>query len=374
MKILYLSKALVVGAYQTKMEALAAERTVDLVAAAPPVWKDAHRYNRLERVHTEGYELVEVPLVLNGWFHAHFFPTIAQLLDEAQPDLFHIDEEPYNFATLHAGWLARRRGIPFLFFSWQNLLRNYPPPFRWIEQWVFRHAAHAIVGNEDARKVLEQKGYRKATTVLPQFGVDLRLFKMKEIEQEPERPVVFGYAGRLAEEKGLHILMEALAGLGSQQWRCEFRGSGPAQPALEAQAAQLGILQQVAFLPPLPSTDMPRFYQDIDVFVLPSLTRPHWKEQFGRVLIEAMATGNVVVGSDSGEIPHVIGQAGLVVPEGDTCALREALQRLLSDSDLRRTLASAGRERVLAHYTQDAIAHRTARIYEEVLGKDRVAQ
>jgi glycosyltransferase involved in cell wall biosynthesis len=161
--------------------------------------------------------------------------------------------------------------------------------------------------------------------------------------------------------------LESLARLKGQPWRFVARGSGPAQDRLQARAAELGIADRVLFLPPLPSTEMSSFYHAVDVLVLPSLTQPNWKEQFGRVLIEAMACGTVVVGSDSGEIPHVIGDAGVVVPEGEVEALRSALYLLLTDPPLRSSLAEAGRRRVVAHFTQDAIARRTVRLYRELI-------
>jgi glycosyltransferase involved in cell wall biosynthesis len=368
MKILYLSKALVVGAYQTKMEALAAEPEVELVVAVPPSWKDERGDTPLERAHTNGYDLRVTPIAFNGFFHTHFYPTIHGLLDEVRPDLFHMDEEAYNFSTFHAGWLARRRDIPFVFFTWQNIARQYPPPFRWMEQWVFRHANHAIAGNREACEVLKQKGYEGGVSVIPQFGVDLRHYEFRKPgERGHSRELVFGYAGRLVEEKGLTVLLESLARLKEQPWRFMARGSGPAQGRLQARAAELGIADRVLFLPPLPSTEMSSFYNAVDVLVLPSLTQPNWKEQFGRVLIEAMACGTVVVGSDSGEIPHVIGDAGVVVPEGKVEALRSALYLLLTDPPLRSSLAEAGRRRVIAHFTQDAIARRTVRLYRELI-------
>jgi glycosyltransferase involved in cell wall biosynthesis len=108
---------------------------------------------------------------------------------------------------------------------------------------------------------------------------------------------------------------------------------------------------------------MPEFYNHLNVLVLPSLTRPNWKEQFGRVLIEAMACGVPVLGSTSGEIPHVIGSAGIVLPEGDAQALANHLDALRSDAALQRRLGNAGRERVLAHYTQARIAQATVDVY-----------
>ncbi|MFQ3664330.1 MAG: glycosyltransferase, partial [Chloroflexaceae bacterium] len=95
----------------------------------------------------------------------------------------------------------------------------------------------------------------------------------------------------------------------------------------------------------------------------PSRTTPTWKEQFGRVLIEAMSCGVPVIGSSSGEIPHVIGEGGLTYPEGDVSALSAAIARLVADPAARRELACRGRERVLAHFTQAAIARRHVEVY-----------
>ena len=113
---------------------------------------------------------------------------------------------------------------------------------------------------------------------------------------------------------------------------------------------------------------MPVFFRQLDVLLVPSLTRPNWKEQFGRVLIEAMACGTVPIGSDSGAIPNVIGGAGLIVPEGDVTALAHALRRLLQDDELRHDLAGQGRARVEAHFTQAQIAAQTVDVYREMLG------
>jgi glycosyltransferase involved in cell wall biosynthesis len=101
----------------------------------------------------------------------------------------------------------------------------------------------------------------------------------------------------------------------------------------------------------------------LDLFVLPSETRPNWREQFGRVLVEAMACGVPVVGSDSGEIPTVVGDAGLSFPEGDAARLAECLRSLLADAALREELAQRGRERVLELFTVEQVAAQHYEIY-----------
>ena len=129
----------------------------------------------------------------------------------------------------------------------------------------------------------------------------------------------------------------------------------------------LGIGQKTAFIGQLPSTNLPAEYHKLDALVLPSLTRPNWKEQFGRVMVEAMAGGVPVLGSDSGAIPGVIGEAGLILPEGDVEALASALRDLRDQPARREELVEKGRARFLAHFTHERIAEATVKVYRELL-------
>lgn len=359
MRVLMLSKACIVGIYQTKLEAIAREG-VTLRVLVPPSWRDERGTQPLERAFTTGYDLKAVPIAMNGSFHTHFYPTLGREIADFRPDVVHIDEEPYNAATWHALWLARRAGAKTLFFSWQNIARRYPPPFAWGERWVLRHVDHAIVGTESAAQVWRQKGYTGPLSVIPQFGSDETLFKPTP---RRERPFTIGFIGRLVPEKGVGVLLEAAAGLAGD-WRLRLVGGGTLRAALAARVAALGLAERVCFLGQLPSTQMPQEYAELDVLVLPSLTRPNWKEQFGRVLVEAMLCGVAVIGSDSGAIPDVIGSAGLVTPEGNVDALRAALAELQAAPALRQAWGEKGRAHALAHYTQARIAQKTVAVYQ----------
>jgi glycosyltransferase involved in cell wall biosynthesis len=177
---------------------------------------------------------------------------------------------------------------------------------------------------------------------------------------------VVGYVGRLLFDKGLGVLIEAIASL-PPSYRLRLVGGGPDREALERLAAGKGVAQRVEFAGAVSSQEIPQAFAAMDVMALPSLTRKNWKEQFGRVLIEAMACETPVIGSDSGEIPNVIGDAGLVTPEGDAKALAAALARLGSDPAHRAALVRRGRQRVLDRFTQEQVARRTAALYNEVL-------
>ncbi len=363
MRVVMVSKACVVGQYQIKLEELARQPDIDLTVVVPPFWRDERGITPLERAHTNGYTLRVEPMRLNGQFHLHYYPTLPGLIKRIRPHIVHIDEEPYNLASFLALRAARSADAKTLFFTWQNLRRRYPPPFSWTESYVLRHADFAIAGNAEAANVLRAKNYRGGLSVIPQFGVDPNLFVPHHPTTQPFR---IGYAGRLVPEKGVDILLRAVANL-TGDWELRVVGSGPDLPRLKSLTRELGISEHVRFDAPRPSIEMPAWYAQIDTVVQPSLTRPNWKEQFNRVLIEAMACEIPVIGSTCGEMPNVIGDAGLIFPEGDVAALRADIETLQREPARRAELGKRGRARVLAHFTQARIAQETYAVYRKMM-------
>jgi Glycosyltransferase len=110
----------------------------------------------------------------------------------------------------------------------------------------------------------------------------------------------------------------------------------------------------------------------MNTLVLPSetidkfktLTAAGWKEQFGHVLIEAMACKVPVIGSDSGEIPHVIADTGLIFPEGNDQALQNSLKQLITQPELAKQLGEKGYQRAMTHYTNKALAQELLIFYQ----------
>ena len=366
MKILMLSKALVVGTYQRKAEELAALPDVDLTVAVPPVWDEPGVGPlMLERQYTEGYRLAVLPIWLNGHFHMHFYPGLKRLVELIQPDIFHIDEESFNFATFQAMQLGVQHRARCCFYNWANIERRYPPPFATFERYTLRHAAAAIAGNHEAALIIQRHGYEGPIHVLPQFGVDPDLF-YPAATPLPDEPFWLGYFGRMVESKGVLDLIEALALL-PPQVHLLLIGDGELLPQIETRIAELDLQHRVALKSRVPSGEIPEQMRRLHAFVLPSRTTSRWKEQFGRVLVEAMASGVTPIGSSSGEIPHVVGDAGLIFAEGDVDDLAIKIGRLVEQPALRLELAQRGRQRALEHYTQRSLAAQYYAVYEQML-------
>jgi glycosyltransferase involved in cell wall biosynthesis len=181
---------------------------------------------------------------------------------------------------------------------------------------------------------------------------------------DPARPVV-GYLGRLHWEKGLAVLLAAVAGLPGVQLL--LVGDGPHRAEIIARAAELGLLDRTRFVGAVPRPDTPGYLNAMDCLVVPSLTTRRWKEQFGRIITEAALCALPVVGSSSGAIPEVVGPGGVIVAEGDVPALAGALAALLADPAQRRALGAAGRARALGTFTWSQVARQRLALYRDAL-------
>ncbi len=255
---------------------------------------------------------------------------VWRLLGQRRWDVLDVHEEPNSLATAEFLVLRalRRRRTPFLLYSAQNIPKRYPPPFRWIERWSLRRAGGAYVCNQGAGEILTAKGLRGALRVLP-LGVDPSRFTPTAGATGPSRPLRVGYVGRLTAQKGVDVLIRAVAA--RPDLRLEVVGAGPEAGALAELIAHLGLTDRVVQRGFARQEELPEIYRGFDVLAVPSLPKPGLLEQFCRVAVEAMASGVPVVASNIGALPEVVGDAGVLVPPGDPSALAAALGGLLDD-------------------------------------------
>jgi glycosyltransferase involved in cell wall biosynthesis len=367
LRVVMISKALVVGAYHKKLDELA-RLGVELSLIVPTVWGGL----ALEKHEGNLYRIYPLNVYFPGHNHVHFYRGIGALINAIKPDIVHIDEEHYSFVTYQVMQLAKKARARSLFFTWQNIYKKYPCPFSYFEKYNLSNASIAIAGNREAAQVLRKKGFKKEIFEIPQFGVDPDLFrKMDGVATREHFDIknddfIIGYMGRLVEEKGIDTLLDALIDLPVNA-RLLLIGSGPYKDKILELANHPGIKNRVILIDQVPSLEVPRYMNCMDCLVLPSRTKSNWKEQFGRVLIEAMACEIPVIGSSSGEIPTVIDDAGLIFQEGNTDDLLKQLDLLMRDGGFRKKLGERGRQRVLDNYTQKKIAEATYNVYKRML-------
>jgi glycosyltransferase involved in cell wall biosynthesis len=174
---------------------------------------------------------------------------------------------------------------------------------------------------------------------------------------------VIGYLGRFVPEKGLSVLIRVLNKL-DEPWRALFIGSGPLESHLRQFACQYP--ERVRVATGVTHDQVPAYLNAMDVLAAPSQTSVKWKEQLGRMLLEAFACNIAVIGSDSGEIPYVIGDAGRVVNESDESQWVSNLNELLGNPKTRNDLAARGRARVEQHFAWPVVANAHLNFFENL--------
>lgn len=177
----------------------------------------------------------------------------------------------------------------------------------------------------------------------------------------PSGSFVALFLGRVALEKGIDDVLSALELL-DPRFCLVVVGDGPSAGRVRARADQPLLRGRVAQVGLVPHADVWPYLASADCVVVPSLTMPRWKEQFGGAIADALAAGLPVVGSSSGAIPEVVGDAGLIVPERSPAALAAALARLGADSELRARLGASARKRFADEFSIAAYADKLARL------------
>jgi len=331
----------------------------------PARWFEEGR--RIEVPPSAGWRVGRTIFTENGTRHFYLSGLFAAVR-ETRPDVIDVYEEPFSVVALQT-LLARDLLAPqaaLVVYSAVNVMRKWRWPYRAIERHVLRHADGAHAPNQDVPRILRAKGLGdKPVAVIP-LGIDVERFASAEATDLAgiPRPRV-GFVGRLEPVKGLDVLMDAYRRLET-----------PASLVVAGDGSERHRLQgaSVHVLPPVTYARLPGFLKSLDVLVLPSVTiLPMHREQFGRVLVEAMAAGVPVIGSSSGAIPEVIGDAGLVVPERDPAALAQAIDVVVRDAGLRQRLIEHGFLRARTCCDWSVVADQTLHLFRAAVAGRRGA-
>lgn len=353
---------------------LAAMPEVSLTLLVPEKWSEL--YGTMHSDPEMGQlDVYSSRTLFSGRSHRAMYLSLGRMMKMLQPDILYVVAEPESYLAWQAVKFRDKVSAHSLVVTdtWRNIDygdTGFPYKLAWlnarVERSVLARANHCVAHNASAKEILGKKGFQGVTVIPP--SVDTHLF----IGAEGQRPragsraFTIGYVGRFIPEKGVDVLLNAAARL-PFDYRLLLIGDGPAAKQWRELAEELGIASRVEWKWAVGHQSMPGLFRDIDVLVLPSRTGVTWKEQFGRVLLEAMASGVPVIGSTSGEIPKVIGEAGIVFLEGNIDALTLGLTKIHNDENLRSDLVRKGLECVRREFSVSVIAPQYHHLFDRLL-------
>jgi len=356
---------------QRKVDYLAQKPGLELLFVKPARWQD--ELLAVQQENTRG-RYRQLALAMHGNPadpHRATYHTLDFAMRTFQPQIIHAEEEPDSLSALQIVG-ARRLFAPrakLILHTWQNIDRPKTLPVRWVMERTLAAADLVFCANQEAVPILRRHGFRGSLPVLPAVGVDTEVFVPCTGRQPltTDAPRI-GYVGRFVPEKGLDTLLYAFASLHQQAPGARLRliGDGVQRETLRALAVALGVAATTEFVAPMPPAQIAQALCALDILVLPSRTTPVWKEQLGRVLLEAMACGVPVIGANSGAIPEVIGNAGMIFPEGDAASLGAQLGDLVRSPALGLALRQLGLQRIADHYSQRHLAEQITASYRQL--------
>jgi glycosyltransferase involved in cell wall biosynthesis len=367
--LLLISHAYAALENRKKLQALAAH--VDLVCVTSVIethavlGRSAADFDNESDAPSRRYELIRLPRLGHG-ITTFIYRGLGNIMRSRRFDVLLVENEPWAFVRWQSRLLAglHQREALFGEFTWENVPR--PGWKGTVLSLVYRAAAAStdfvIAGNQAAGKLFGIS--EEHLLVAPQIGVDLENHQpatpaarntLREACGLPRDAIVVGYCGRFAEEKGLRELVQASEEVGGLH--LTMLGSGALESWLREEASKKPWLH---LLPPRTHSEIPDFLRCLDVFVLASKPvrsmKLCWEEQFGHVLIEAMACGVATLGARSGAIPEVLADDAALFPSGDATTLAQRLREVKQGSDL----ATRQLQRVRDLFTHEAVASRWA--------------
>ena len=309
----------------------------------------------------------------NELLYSYKSHQLYRIMRQAKPAIIHVEQGCAAVSYAQANIISRMvtPKITSLFFTWINWEQRESLKYKLllgpIEQINLASAHGAIVGNHDAGLILQKKKFFKPIHIIPQLGVDTNIFKPDPQPRSGKKRI--GFIGRFTPEKGIITLLEAFADLAYlfPEWDLVFVGKGDYREQLEQSILHHNLHDRSFIIDPVPHDQVAGLINNMDILVLPSYDTPHWREQFGHVIIEAMACGVAVIGSNAGEIPHVIDIFGLIFEQKNSQSLLAQLKTLMQDDGFRQALALQGLNHARTKYSHQAIAQQTYACWMDIV-------
>jgi len=395
--LVIISHAYVYAPYRAKIEALAKYKDLNITLITPEFGLEGGG----QKVYSTPYEgKAYKHITLSGFFTGKLnffvFRNLKKTLQSLNPDIIMLEEEYWTQVAAQVSYVTKKflPQTKLILLSCENMCHIWESesksPYQKIRYASFHLLEKFIIPKLDGlvfqlpevwqdfdQRMLYLK-FKGLKGTFPQLGVDYERFakptpasKIEEIRNNlhiKAEDFVYGYIGRLTPEKGIEDMIYAFAGWHKPNTRVLIIGNGSDEyiSHLNALIDKLNLNHIINILPAIKFDDIPAYFQLLDISILLSHTTPIWKEQFGRVLVESMAAGTPVIGSDSGAIPLVVGETGYIVVEKDILSIRESLNDAYTNKEKYIKLSKLAKARSKKEFSYKSIAKKTYDFIQEI--------
>jgi len=315
-------------------------------------------------------------------YNVHMFGLEKELRDK---DIAHVAETSngYSYQAIKA---KERYGIKVVVTVWENIPFKPSAPLQGfldnnrLRNEVRENADVFIAVTNRAKEALILEGVQKEKIHVIPVGVDLNRFKPRERDRTllnnlglNKNDFVVLFVGRLIRRKGIYDLIYAAkmilgdSALNNIPIKFLLAGDGPERDNIIKETERLQISKNVRLIGNIPYEKIHILHNLADIFVLPSRPTRTWQEQFGMVLVEAMASGNPVISTLSGSIPEVLGDAGILIQPNAPLSLYHKIKKLMLDKKLREDLREKARRRSEKEFDSRKIAEKIDDIYKGLI-------
>lgn len=326
------------------------------VLLVPSRWKEGEHWARAEaEPSSSGLALFQATPLLAPKLGLYTYPSLPSFVERISPDLIYLEEEPWSFIALGAVALARKRGIPTgLFTAEGKKNRHYPIFYRANLRSVSSSLHFALAETRAGAELLHHFGFTGDVPLSHLHGIDdTTFYPSPEAPPSPHAKLRVGTVARLAPEKGVHLLLQAVTRL-RRHISLWIAGDGREREKLKKLAREQKI--EAHFVGHLPEPELASFYRSLDLFVLPSLSTKDWAEGVNRSLLQAMASALPCIGSSCGGTAELLKGCGLLFQEGNVRALQQLIKFLGQTPRERRRLGILAHEKFQENYRIPQIA------------------
>ncbi|MCK4667248.1 glycosyltransferase family 4 protein [Candidatus Dependentiae bacterium] len=363
LKVLFIKHDGVLRVNRRYLEIISEKRDWEVHLISPESWC-APSFKKRYLFEDSNDKIIKHPIPASFVRHPIFFKykssSIKRLSKEINPDVVFISNDPYAITSYQG--IKYNKDKKIIIYGVQNIHKFIPFPFSSIYRHNLKYCNYFLGCNKETLKINQAWGFKGPIDYLP-IGIDRNSFKRKNNNLLSSPPNI-GFFGRIEEIKGIKYLVKALNKL-NRSIKFIIVGEGSLKGWILKNLTNKKVQLEIKSF--IPHVEIYKEYLKLDLLIVPSITIWRWKEQFGRVLVESMASGVPVIGTDSGAIPDVLGDAGLIVKERSAEAIANAIKILLNNEEKRLELIENGIKRVEKYFYWESVADKVISVIEKLI-------